>query len=621
MQKRLFVLTGSSSIRKIKDISKFSKIIVPSDLENKIPTNLMDKVMTLQQYENDLKFNYLGFEEAHNLIEQWKCIPVESVHNKKLAKVLEYKSISILDVLHSNLQIYYLSGIIRNIALVEKIIEYEKPTEICFNNFSDPLSKTFFVVGKSRGIKVKGGIKSGNNKLYFNEILPLLRLIKNCGQIMINKLRKSSFNKSVNENNRPILFISYNCRNLDTALPIYRELEKRGANCLFIQYGMDGFEYLSKNKVKSRFFNEFNNFKINYGSYKTTKKFIKIWRTLSEDHSFQKYFVYNDIDCWEIFSETVQMVFLRETGFVIQTIELSKKILNNLQPNAMVATGDRNALIRSLFSYSKLNNIPTVTIQFGSPIGDAAFWKSPIFSNILCVETKKEKFFLDKIIDNRNKSIVTGQPKFDLWLSKFSNINKSDIFKKYCLDRTQKIILFMSVPYNEPTKLVDASFNKNEYVELLGNICKSFNQLPNYSFIIKPHPNESSVILEEIMKQQLNNNIFLFNKEADPFELICISDLLITSHSTSGLEAVILDKPVITVNLTGRPDLVDYVNKGVAIGVYEEDTLCNAINNALYDEDIRSKLSDNRKIYIKDYLLDGKSSERIADVIENMAKA
>ena len=96
---------------------------------------------------------------------------------------------------------------------------------------------------------------------------------------------------------------------------------------------------------------------------------------------------------------------------------------------------------------------------------------------------------------------------------------------------------------------------------------------------------------------------------------------MITTFSTSGLEAVVLNKPVITINLTGRPDPVDYAEKGVAIGVYKGKNLYYAINNALYNEDVRKSLLRERKKYKRDYFLDGKASERISNVIESMVLA
>ena len=82
--------------------------------------------------------------------------------------------------------------------------------------------------------------------------------------------------------------------------------------------------------------------------------------------------------------------------------------------------------------------------------------------------------------------------------------------------------------------------------------------------------------------------------------------------------SVRVDKPVVTIHLTGRTDPVDYAEKGVAIGVYTENDLSDAINNILYNEETRKSLAEMRKDYISDYLLNGKAKENIGDIVEEM---
>jgi ribosomal protein L9 len=70
----------------------------------------------------------------------------------------------------------------------------------------------------------------------------------------------------------------------------------------------------------------------------------------------------------------------------------------------------------------------------------------------------------------------------------------------------------------------------------------------------------------------------------DVYELIRQSDLVITKDSTAGLEAAIMKKPIVVVNTTKRPDLVPYVEKGVALGAYKTGDIRDRISEALKDE-------------------------------------
>jgi len=108
-------------------------------------------------------------------------------------------------------------------------------------------------------------------------------------------------------------------------------------------------------------------------------------------------------------------------------------------------------------------------------------------------------------------------------------------------------------------------------------------------------------------------------KSSDTYEQLFVCDLMTTQASTTAMEAVALKKPVVILNLSGEPDIVEYVKEGVALGVYKEEDLEPAIVGLLKDD---SELARNREKYIEKYLykIDGKATERVVGVIEGMIK-
>ncbi|HJH26921.1 MAG TPA: hypothetical protein C5S37_09180 [Methanophagales archaeon] len=122
------------------------------------------------------------------------------------------------------------------------------------------------------------------------------------------------------------------------------------------------------------------------------------------------------------------------------------------------------------------------------------------------------------------------------------------------------------------------------------------------------------------MEKYLNSyniDAVLTPKESDTYEQLFVCDLMITRHSTTAMEAVALNKPIIILNLSGEPDPVEYVKEGVALGVYKEGDLKPTIEKLLKDD---SELAKNRKKYIETYLykIDGKATERVVNLIEEM---
>lgn len=114
----------------------------------------------------------------------------------------------------------------------------------------------------------------------------------------------------------------------------------------------------------------------------------------------------------------------------------------------------------------------------------------------------------------------------------------------------------------------------------------------------------------------LGPRVIFAPKGHDIISLISAADVVITKDSTTGLEAVAARKPLIVLNLTGLDDKVDYVKEGVAIGVYKQEDLTKAIDEAIKGRGVRQDL---RNMFEKKYMLalDGNAARRIVDIVES----
>jgi len=135
--------------------------------------------------------------------------------------------------------------------------------------------------------------------------------------------------------------------------------------------------------------------------------------------------------------------------------------------------------------------------------------------------------------------------------------------------------------------------------------------------VIKPHPSDDGAMFVDLVRK-FNSDAIVVHDHL--YELLSACDLLITTWSTVGLEAMILDKPIVVINLMGRPDMTSYVEKSAAIAVNMPNTLSGIIGQILYDDDTIQRIKEGRNKYILDYTYrsDGKASERVAKLIQKM---
>jgi CDP-glycerol glycerophosphotransferase (TagB/SpsB family) len=151
-------------------------------------------------------------------------------------------------------------------------------------------------------------------------------------------------------------------------------------------------------------------------------------------------------------------------------------------------------------------------------------------------------------------------------------------------------------------------------------VCAAVKSLENVGLVVKLHPAEDQDA--PLYKENHSCTLVIVNGSENISESLFVCDAMITKSSTAAIEAAILNKPIIVLNLSGEPDIMPYVKEGVALGVYKKQDLVPAIKQALYDEKTRENLAKHREKFVYEYayIQDGKASERVANLVLRLAK-
>jgi len=103
---------------------------------------------------------------------------------------------------------------------------------------------------------------------------------------------------------------------------------------------------------------------------------------------------------------------------------------------------------------------------------------------------------------------------------------------------------------------------------------------PSVALIIKPHPSHQPYLLEGLIETFSLPNVVLVDKNMRPYHAINSADVVITKMSTIAIEAMELEKPVISVSLDHEinfqiyDDAAEYVNK-----IEELDAILKRLTN------------------------------------------
>jgi CDP-glycerol glycerophosphotransferase (TagB/SpsB family) len=209
--------------------------------------------------------------------------------------------------------------------------------------------------------------------------------------------------------------------------------------------------------------------------------------------------------------------------------------------------------------------------------------------------------------------VVTGIPRFDnIWNRTFDN---SAFRRQFGLARDKSVVSLLTDAQVEHRLWTVG--RRRDFISKLLSACQ---EIPEVQFVIKVHPYEDPTDYQQAVKK-LGLEIPV-SKEIPLYDLINASDAVMTGISTTGMETLIFNKPLLILNLYRQPEYIPYVSQGVALGIHDAGDIPECIRAALDDQPTKDRLASNRAGFLHQhlYLQDGKASERVADLIRQMVK-
>jgi len=406
---------------------------------------------------------------------------------------------------------------------------------------------------------------------------------------------------------------------------VMTELKKRDydvATVYPLRYSLSGLRIMTDKLKRQRGvthkpFNIYWSMKIRKKAHDAGRHFRNIWKNIFENDG-KIIRLLEEHGLKAELSHCFNIVFER----VVKNIEMAIKLVEEEEPDLILLEDEYEIFERALFVAGKLKGIPTLAIQHGNigplhmgymyskdnlsahgsiktpycPIPDKIAVYGPFYYDLL---TKTSAF-------PPNAVVITGQPRYDRLAISDEIYSRENFCTRLGLDPHRKIILIATQPIP-----IRETFIKS--------ILRGLKNFPEIQIVIKPHPGESDEVYRRAVEEE-NVKVKMLSEGADTIEALYSCDLLVAAFSTVITEALVLGKLVVTLNLSDE-DLVPYY-KGYVLKVNREQDLPPAIRKALYDEKTKENLRRAGKEFVFNhtYKQDGKATERIVNLVEQMIK-
>jgi len=341
-------------------------------------------------------------------------------------------------------------------------------------------------------------------------------------------------------------------------------------------------------------------------------RFGRYWKHLGKQEEFKEKFNYRGLSVWPLFEERLKEFFISDFKRINRNVAFLLRAYHRIRPRVVVVREAVKELYRTIVFTAKRHKIPTLVIQHGALVEENIY--TELYTDKIALWGSAGIEWYSRFGNNRDKYVVTGRPESDRL--------GYNIPPEVPIDPAKEVVLYM------PNLLENVRYLSNVYhtwdseLPLLNSIFEASNHFPDKQWIIKAHPYDPVDIdaLKRAREEKTHNkNVFIVkNVPIEP--LIEIASLVIVSYFSSAvLDALMLDKPIISVKVYRNDRVSQLVSRSVAVGVDDPEGLIQAVD-AVFSEEARRRLSSNRKSFISDYVYktDGNSTTRIRGLIGEM---
>jgi glycosyltransferase involved in cell wall biosynthesis len=212
----------------------------------------------------------------------------------------------------------------------------------------------------------------------------------------------------------------------------------------------------------------------------------------------------------------------------------------------------------------------------------------------------------------RGKRIeVCGHPTHDTVYQRAQSVDaaaRAQIREAYGLPADRTVVLYATQPVLWRKVITRETLERN--VRAIAAVVSGH---PGCDLILKLHPREDAA--DYAICADLDPPFRVLTQAEMP-DLIAGCDLLISSSSSTVLLAMMLDRPIVTVNFDAVPHFDQFEGIGGTVHVRTYDDFATALGRLLADEDARAALARQRADVIARYTrFDGRAAERIAALI------
>jgi glycosyltransferase involved in cell wall biosynthesis len=346
------------------------------------------------------------------------------------------------------------------------------------------------------------------------------------------------------------------------------------------------------------------------GMIRDVRRVRQAWRLLSASPEAQEAFEAQGVRLWPCVRGSLERMFTA----LLPTMVFCGKGLDRLfrlsPPAVVMAVPDRWPLSRLVIEHARRCGVPSFGLQCAM-ISDAATYGPMFADHLATMDQRSAEIFTRRGGIEPGRISITGMPRWDNLSTTVSEARTRTALERLGLSPGRRFVLFATQPFPLLTTR-----------RMVEPVAQVLARIGGIDLVLKVHPRESTDRYEPLVRDLSSGGVKIWIvAEADLHLLLTAAELLVTGFSNVVMEAALLDCPVLTINLTGEPEPLPYAEWGIALAVHSAEEAEAAMVRILSDPKAMDHLKAGREqLRMREpQLVDGKSTERVVDLIRSLA--
>jgi hypothetical protein len=381
-------------------------------------------------------------------------------------------------------------------------------------------------------------------------------------------------------------------------------------------------EWLSAGARSGRYvhMNRFLDLAVFRETRRATRRIRWLWRSLRRSPALNDAFSHRGCGFADLATPDLAGTLLLQLPWAVRCCEEMAAALRAVKPSVLCLYAESSGWGRAALAAARRAGVRSVALQHGilyrkyySYRHDADEADCPRPDRTAVFGEAARRLLIEAGRYPPDGLVTTGSPKFDALLQATRAWDRKAIRARLGVDGGERLLVVASRyrAIRDTHQSIGSAF---------AGLVQAVESLPDVRCLVKPHPAERPDAYQADLRRAGAGRTRVLPPGADLIELLYAGDALITVESLSAVEALVLGRPVIVLNMPTH--LGDLVEAGVALGVPAGGDPRPCLEAALHDGATRAGFDAARDRYLSELAMgvDGKATERILTLLRETAE-